>query len=117
VEYGGDFTQTYNLNAQEWRVTVGMGAASLPVGFLMRLIPVTEDPATFAGIERKDEGKSRKRNLLLVLVAVFIPVFVAIVYQLVYEIDEFGHLEHVLQDTHAPPVDPPMDMGEAPVEL
>jgi magnesium-transporting ATPase (P-type) len=88
VEYGGDFTQTYPLNWEEWKVTVSLGAISIPVGFLMRLIPVSEDPETFAGIERKN-GKPKGQSWLRVLVAVLAPVVGAIVYQLYWEIDEF----------------------------
>ena len=88
VEYGGDFTQTYPLSWQEWRVTVGMGAISLPVGFIMRRIPVREDPASFAGTGPKN-GKVTGYNVLALLLAFLVPVFVAIVYQLYWEIDEF----------------------------
>jgi magnesium-transporting ATPase (P-type) len=89
VEYGGDFTQTYPLSWQEWRITVGMGAMSLPVGFFMRLIPVREDPATFAGAGPSVAKEPRGWNVLAMLLAVLVPVFVAIVYQLYWEIDEF----------------------------
>lgn len=88
VEYGGDFTQTYPLAYGEWKITVGLGAISLPVGFLMRLIPVSEDPQTFAGIERKN-GRPKGQSWLWVLVGVLAPVVLAIVYQLYWEIDEF----------------------------
>jgi len=87
VEYGGDFTQTYPLSWQEWRITVGMGAVSLPVGFFMRLIPVEEDPESFAGIERTT-GKTKGRSVLTLLMVALVPVFLAIVYQLVWEIEE-----------------------------
>lgn len=89
VEYGGDFTQTYPLNWQEWRLTVGMGAFSLPVGLLMRLIPVEEDPSTFAGAERKNGTSKGKKNVLIFLLIALVPVFMALVYQLYWEIDEF----------------------------
>jgi Ca2+-transporting ATPase len=92
VEFGGDFTQTYPLNYEEWKITVGLGAISLPVGFFMRLIPVMEDPETFAGIERKN-GRPKGQSWLTVLVAVLAPVVLAIVYQLFWEIDEFIHHE------------------------
>lgn len=96
VEFGGDFTQTYPLSWEEWKITVGLGAISLPVGFFMRLIPVSEDPSTFAGIERKN-GKPKEIWLLTPLLMILVPVFVAIVYQLAYEIDEFAHeTEHHL---------------------
>ena len=87
VEFGGDFTQTYPLSFAEWRLTVGLGAMSLPIGLLMRLIPVTEDPETFAGIERK--GRPKRKSFMGYLLIALIPVFGTIVYQLYFEIDEF----------------------------
>ena len=90
VEFGGDFTQTHKLTWQEWRLTVSMGAMSLPVGFLMRLIPVSEDPCSFAGIEGKN-GKRRGNRVLLWLVIFLIPIFAAIVLQLFREIEEITH--------------------------
>mmetsp|Transcript_4183 Transcript_4183/g.8680 ORF Transcript_4183/g.8680 Transcript_4183/m.8680 type:complete len:1096 (+) Transcript_4183:199-3486(+) len=94
VEFGGDFTQTAPLSFDEWRLTIGMGAFSLPVGFLMRLIPVAEDPQTFAGIERTKAKKDR--SWLTVLLAVLLPIFIAIMYQLYVEIDEIDEAyEHV----------------------
>jgi magnesium-transporting ATPase (P-type) len=89
VEYGADFTQTYPLNWEEWKFTVSLGAGSLPVGFIMRMIPVTEAPHSFAGIERKNARRSGK-SLLTYLLLVLIPVLGAIVYQLYWEIDEFA---------------------------
>jgi len=94
VEYGGDFTQTAPLSFDEWRLTVGLGAFSLPVGFLMRLIPVSEDPETFAGLERKKVKKDN--SWLTVLLAVLLPIFIAIFYQLYMEIDEIDEAyDHV----------------------
>lgn len=52
VEFGGDFTQTTHLTSNEWLVCVLLGAGSIPVGFIMRLFPVSEDPESFAGIDR-----------------------------------------------------------------
>lgn len=87
VEYGGDFTQTTPLNWEEWKITVGLGAISLPMGFIMRIIPVAEDPATFAGIGGKGDTK-RDTNWLRVLILVLFPVLCAIVYLLVQEVQE-----------------------------
>ena len=93
VEFGGDFTQTCPLTFDEWRLTVGLGAFSLPVGFLMRLIPVAEDPNSFAGLERKGSKRKASASWLSTLLMVLVPVFAAIVYQLYWEIDEVAH-EH-----------------------
>jgi magnesium-transporting ATPase (P-type) len=93
VEYGGDFTQTSPLSFDEWRLTVGLGACSLPVGFLMRLIPVAEDPNSFAGLDRKNGKRKTAASWLSVLLMVLVPVFAAIVYQLYWEIEEVAH-EH-----------------------
>ena len=44
VEVGGKIVSTEHLTPVQWIVTVALGAIALPVGVLMRLIPVTEDP-------------------------------------------------------------------------
>jgi len=87
VEYGGDFTQTTPLTWEEWKITVGLGAISLPMGFIMRIIPVAEDPATFAGIGGNDDVK-KDSSWLRVLVLFLFPVLCAIVYQLLQEVQE-----------------------------
>mmetsp|Transcript_26687 Transcript_26687/g.39463 ORF Transcript_26687/g.39463 Transcript_26687/m.39463 type:complete len:1059 (-) Transcript_26687:52-3228(-) len=86
VEYGGDFTQTYPLSWDEWKITASLGAVSIPFGFIMRQIPVPEDPETFAGI-----GKSKKKfkaSFLGTLVLVLLPVVAALIYQLYNEVEE-----------------------------
>ncbi|RYH15829.1 HAD family hydrolase [archaeon] len=47
VEFGGDFLKTSPLTINQWFITVALGAISLPIGMLMRFIPVKEDPADF----------------------------------------------------------------------
>ena len=47
IELGGEFVKTSPLTLYEWLVTVGLGAIGLPIGVLMRFIPVKEDPNTF----------------------------------------------------------------------
>jgi P-type Ca2+ transporter type 2C len=89
VEYGGDFTQTYPLDYEELKFTILMGAGSIPVGFLMRMIPVVEDPESFAGIERKNGKHKQRKSWLTALVIALIPILGAIVYQLYFEIAEF----------------------------
>jgi magnesium-transporting ATPase (P-type) len=47
VEVGGEFLKTRPLTIYQWLITVALGAIALPVGVLMRLIPIKEDPNTF----------------------------------------------------------------------
>eukprot|EP01041_Mallomonas_annulata_P002779 gene2779-5472_t len=47
VQYGGIFTQTSPLTAMQWLQTVGMASFTLPLGVLMRFIPVKENPDDF----------------------------------------------------------------------
>jgi len=84
VEYGGDFTQTYPLSIQEWQVTALLGAASIPVGFIMRQIPISEDPKSFAGVmpTNSDKYKETKSQDFGTLFIFLIPIGVAIVYQI-----------------------------------
>jgi magnesium-transporting ATPase (P-type) len=48
VEVGGEWLKTTPLNMNQWLVTIGLGALSIPVSILMRLIPIKEDPNSFA---------------------------------------------------------------------
>jgi hypothetical protein len=48
VEVGGDFTSCTGLTLEFWGWSFLLGAGAWPVGILMRLIPVKEDPRTFA---------------------------------------------------------------------
>lgn len=89
IEYGGDFTQTYPLTFEEWRITALLGAVSIPLGYVMRQIPVTEDPEQFAGIGGKKPKK--KTNVLRLLLLILSPVLVAIIYQLYWEVEELKH--------------------------
>lgn len=47
IEVGGEFLKTSPLDMNQWLITIGLGAIGLPVGVLMRLIPVKEDPNDF----------------------------------------------------------------------
>jgi len=48
VEVGDDFVQTSPLTIYQWLITIAMGAIGIPVGVLMRFIPVKEDPNSFS---------------------------------------------------------------------
>jgi hypothetical protein len=91
IEYGGDFTQTTPLSFAEWRSTIGYGAVSIPMGFIMRLIPVSEDPASFAGLEGSKDAAKKDNSWLRALVFALLPFLVAIVYQLAWEVEELKH--------------------------
>lgn len=82
VEFGGNFTQTVPLNEDEWAMTVFLGALSIPLGFFMRLIPVSECEDSFAKVttSRVVEKKGGEivggvLNLVVALVSIFV-VFV-----------------------------------------
>jgi magnesium-transporting ATPase (P-type) len=60
VQYGGDFTQTSPLDTHTQLITVILGAVSLPLGFVMRLIPVKENPHSFAGESTVVKKTSKK---------------------------------------------------------
>ena len=91
VEYGGDFTQTQPLSLDEWRITVGYGAMSIPIGFIMRLVPVSEDPDSFAGLPGKAGIVKKPNHWLGALVVALVPFLAAIVYQLAWEVEELKH--------------------------
>jgi P-type Ca2+ transporter type 2C len=51
VQYGGDWTQTHPLSQHQWLVSLAIGLLSLPLGFLLRLLPnptttIASTPAT-----------------------------------------------------------------------
>ena len=60
VEYGGSYTQTVPLTEDEWAMTVFLGALSIPLGFFMRLIPVSERESSFADGIKDTAGKAKK---------------------------------------------------------
>jgi Ca2+-transporting ATPase len=47
IEVGGEFVKTSPLTWDQWLITVALGAIGIPVGMLMRFIPVAEDPESF----------------------------------------------------------------------
>merc|ERR1711871_110826 len=58
VQYGGDFVRTTPLNARQWASTIALGFVTIPLGVVMRFIPVQEDPNSFNGydIEKHSSG-------------------------------------------------------------
>ena len=49
VEVGGAWVKTTPLTLYQWLITIALGALTLPVGMMMRLIPIKEDPRSFYG--------------------------------------------------------------------
>jgi len=47
IELGGEFVKTSPLTIEQWLITIALGAIGLPIGVLMRFIPVKEDPNSF----------------------------------------------------------------------
>jgi len=54
VQFGGIWTQTAALNIQEWCVCIAIGFLSLPVGILLRFIPVPVDKTNKPEIEEEE---------------------------------------------------------------
>lgn len=48
VEVGGNFVKTTGLSAADWGTSIGFAFITVPLGFLMRQIPVADNPADFA---------------------------------------------------------------------
>mmetsp|Transcript_14213 Transcript_14213/g.23654 ORF Transcript_14213/g.23654 Transcript_14213/m.23654 type:complete len:1068 (-) Transcript_14213:64-3267(-) len=69
VEFGGDFVRTASLTADQWYKCVLLGALSLPLGGLMRLVPVPDSANDFAVLSelmkanRKTVTESHKKRL------------------------------------------------------
>ena len=51
VEVGGEFTKTTGLSWELWLWSIALGLIALPLGVLMRFIPVKESAASFAGAQ------------------------------------------------------------------
>ncbi len=51
VEFGGEALRTSSLSPSQWLISSALGFGAIPTGFLMRFIPIVEDPCSFAGNE------------------------------------------------------------------
>ena len=49
VQFFGNYTKTAGLSLTHWGISIAIGAGSVPLGVLMRFIPVKEDESTFRG--------------------------------------------------------------------
>ena len=49
IEAFGSFTKTAGLPLSHWLISIAIGGLSVPLGILMRFIPVVEDENTFRG--------------------------------------------------------------------
>ena len=48
IEYGGDFVRTTHLTTDQWIKCILLGSLSLPLGGIMRLLPVRDSASDFA---------------------------------------------------------------------
>ena len=62
VQFGGDFVKTTPLTSTEWYQSVVLGAVTLPLGVVMRFIPVTEDMSDYAGTNFAKPSSDAKKN-------------------------------------------------------
>jgi Ca2+-transporting ATPase len=66
VELGGHFVKTTPLTINQWLISVALGAIGIPIGILMRFIPVEEDPNSFFEVDAltntKSTGDDDKKN-------------------------------------------------------
>jgi P-type Ca2+ transporter type 2C len=68
VEAFGGFTKTAGLTLFHWFISIAVGAVSVPLGIVMRFIPVEEDENTFRGYtfattakdQLSDEGEEER---------------------------------------------------------
>jgi magnesium-transporting ATPase (P-type) len=64
VEYGGDFVRTTSLTNEMWLRCISLAALSLPLGGLMRLVPVEENEDNYAKLSPliQDELQKKKKS-------------------------------------------------------
>lgn len=63
IQYGGDFVRTVGLSNDQWIKCILLGGLSLPLGGLMRLIPVDDDAKDFAELsELITENRKKALN-------------------------------------------------------
>ncbi len=62
VEFGDEPLRTTSLSLCQWLISSALGFGAIPVGFLMRFIPIVEDQSSFAtsepGFPTKDEDST-----------------------------------------------------------
>jgi hypothetical protein len=62
VQIGGRFTSTTGLTLTHWGWSFLLAAGTIPVGVLMRFIPVEENPASFADYYGVDTTAHRRTS-------------------------------------------------------
>jgi len=60
VEYGGSFVKTTSLSSEQWTKCVLLGSLSLPLGALMRFIPIKDSNCDFAAVLPIMENAKKK---------------------------------------------------------
>lgn len=52
IELGAEFTKTAHLSPTQWLISAALGVITIPLGILMRFIPVQESPEDFVGYKK-----------------------------------------------------------------
>jgi len=64
IEVAGPFMHTVGLNGTQWGVSIGFGALQLPVGILIRLLPIKDEiPQEVVAKQEKERGLRRSLGL------------------------------------------------------
>ena len=62
VEYGGDFVKTTSLSAEHWYMSVLISSFTLPMGAIMRMVPISDSNLDFAPLSPLLEAFTPKAN-------------------------------------------------------
>lgn len=62
VTYGGDFVKTEPLTHMQWYRTILIASLTLPLGGVMRFIPISENPLDFAVVAKGSSKRTLKRS-------------------------------------------------------
>lgn len=98
VEYGGDFVKTQGLDQAQWIKCAILGSLSLPLGLLMRFIPVIENDSDFAEIspliaeslkQRKQEIATKSKSSSGISFS-FVVYIAALALSIHFVVQEFG---------------------------
>lgn len=65
VEFGGAFIHTSPLSWSEWLLSIALGFIGIPIGMLMRFLPVAENPDSFFDNSQSDVDEEAMQSVIL----------------------------------------------------